>query len=1653
MMSRVNGTERSRPMGSRDSARRRSVGKLGIAATAIVLGASTVAVRLTAQAPIPQVAPPRGAVQIQVQAQGGPGQAPPRIQVGGNVQIGGQVQIQVQGGGAVQVQFAQQAGAGPFSANDGNDTGETVFREPPRELLQRFKRSETLIQEKRYAEAVEMLGGILEEAEDYAFSGDDPSLRKSLKTEARRRIGALPADGRAAYELQYGAKALQMLEAGVARGDETALAEVSRRYFHTAAGYQATYLLGVAHLDHQRPLAAALCLRRLREVAAAESWEPQLSVLLATAWMRAGSTTDAAAVLDDLKRRRPSAEFEVGGQSRRVFGGSEQAAAWLGPLTVGHGAVEPAGDRRSVEWVMFRGDARRNAVGVGGSPLLNRRWAVPLVNHPQIERVVRQKAEHYAQQEDVLLPSANPLAVDDLVLVRNLGGVTAVDFRTGKRLWRGAANESVETLLDRDAPLSSRGEQNSARLTTLVDDLVWRDATLGNFSSDGRRVFCVEQTTPPAADPNVQRRVILANGRHLSFADGAETNRLAAYDLSTQGKLLWEFGGAPESDPAATDMFVLGAPLPLGDRLYLLGESRGEVRLVVLHAATGKVDWTQQLLLADEAASPSIRRSSALSPSYADGILICPTAAGGVVAVDLNDRSLLWGHQYPRGGDQDRRRQGIMAWQLNGRGDGLADADRWQDGTAVVADGRVLVTPPDSQFVHCLRLLDGQLLWKQPRAKGLFVGCLANDEVLVVGASEIQAYAAADGKARWSVAYPEAARPSGRGFFNGRYYFQPLTSAEVAALDVAARRFTARSRSRSGAVPGNLICYRGSILSQGAEGVECFFQIEDLRRDVLAQLQKNPDDPAALASHGELLLDEGKVREAIDALRKSHRATPETRTRTLLVDALLEGLKGGVAATADDATDLESLIVGTDRQELYLRLKAQAHEQAGRTREAFATYLRLVDLPTDSSEALRLNGDVSIRRERWVKSRLDELAASADEATVADLRTEIDCRREKIEADGDPATQRRFLAYFGDDPGSQSMRLKLAVKASAVGDALEAETLLRTVAARGGDPTAREAVARLAHLLIERERGSDALGYVDRLANEFANETCLEGKTGRELADVLRPDAEAQSRGANRAWPAGRVDVKESKTQGIAHVRSVPLEFRGPRGPYFADLTIEMDQSQQAILGKDDLGNERWRVSLAPDDRRNVNHFNQLISHVRADGHLLIVSLGTEIVAVDTLGKSPQGGARVVWRRELTDSLPGMNIVQGINQRMVQMPWGVPRFMAHDAFGKPIGVTGPATLRYVSFLKQRTLQVVDPLTGEALWIRHNTAPGSELFGDERHLFVTPPDGGESLLLSAADGREIRRLELPTPDERVASYGRKLLTWKAVAGRMRLALYDALEEKELWRHDFPASARLWPVDADEAAVVDRSGRFVVVSAADGALQIDARIQPEPNLTEAYVFRTADAYLLIPNTPFRHREGINIQPISGHYGNPLINGYLYGFDRKTKKQIFRTRVPGHGLSLQQPGALPMLVFASQVYEQPRNGQVRGPHAILLCIDKRTGRMLYDKQLSSPLQGIDISTDAARHRIAVQTFRDKVEFTFTDEPLPEASDPAQPKEIGALPQFRGKGVGDSIVDSAAELGRALREVQKEIDRNRAGGGAAPAVAPPADPAKPRE
>ncbi|MGH7200712.1 MAG: PQQ-binding-like beta-propeller repeat protein [Planctomycetaceae bacterium] len=701
--------------------------------------------------------------------------------------------------------------------------------------MRRLEAARDLLADRKFPDAIELLQTLLDGREDGFFPNESAPKQplRSLKAEARQLIGSMPQEGRDAYELRYGTVAQGDLNNAYHRGDWPGVAEVARRYLHTDAGYEATYAMGVYQLDRGHPFAASLCLKRLRawgDVTA--RWEPAYSLRLAMCLARIGETEEAGRTLTALRGAIGDDGVIVAGRNRKLPAEPAELDEWM---TQVFGPAPAALPSLRGDWTLVRGNAARNAVVAPLEPALELSWPDegfftlldPLKDklddhRSDFERSLSQKVESLAAQVRANgvepLPSLNPLVVEGLVLVRTLGNVTALELGTGERRWDTFSDETLDLLLSGD---ERAGEQKADEVLPVVRQRLWDDRTFGTLSSDGQRVYLVD-------DLGVWPRLQSPDGN--SNVPARNYNRLTAHDLKT-GLLLWEVGGDPHAVYGPLELagvFFLGAPLPLGERLYCLvegpvtGSLAGGVQLAVLDAATGDLEWSQSL------ADPNApidrdydRRVAGSAVSYAEGVLVCPTGAGGIVAIDLTDRSLLWAWGFRRANAEPHRPAELLPQPQPA-------AERPTESVAIIADGRVLFTPRDSKELHCLNLADGQPLWSRPLGDALSVAGVREGVAFLVGPQTVQALKLTDGSAAWSKpsALPEAAHVCGRGFVAGDYLYLPVRTErrgqEVGAITVieaATGRLAATTPTPGGFVPGNLVCSRGVLIAQGLETV------------------------------------------------------------------------------------------------------------------------------------------------------------------------------------------------------------------------------------------------------------------------------------------------------------------------------------------------------------------------------------------------------------------------------------------------------------------------------------------------------------------------------------------------------------------------------------------------------------------------------------------------------------------------------------------------------------------------------------------------------------------------------------------------------------------------------------------------------------------
>ncbi|BBO33257.1 hypothetical protein PLANPX_2869 [Lacipirellula parvula] len=1449
--------------------------------------------------------------------------------------------------------------------------------QPPtdRTLSRGMQRAEESIAGGEYSQAIRFLDEILGRDEDFFVETGDAGEYSGMKQAARRLLRDLPPEGRQSYEESYGAEAQRQLEGAIASGDATALAKVSQRYLFTPAGYEAALLLAMDEADAGRHFSAALAYEQLLDAPeAARRFEPSLSIRAASSWLAAGEEEKAREILDQLIARGEQS-IEIAGRTRKL---DSQAAAieWLRSV-VG----EPTGAiaQQERQWLTYRGNAARNGSVNGGLPHLRVRWEVRLLGPPRLETIFENLVAEFIRSEQPAPVASNVVAAGDYIVTRTPQGVLAVDFRTGKLVWRSQPQR--EQTLDNLMQSSLSGDEQAGNPEPLraFARRVWEDYLYGVVSSDGERIYVVNNLNMPA---NQQYEVSPMLGGDAS-ADRTATNRLTAYDLATQGKLLWEIDGQ-RTDGELPGTFFLGAPLAVGQSLYVLGEARSAVYLIALDRETGVVEWQQQLASLEASVQLDLRRRlQSLSPSYEGGILVCPTGAGVVMGVDLAKRSFAWAYRFDSQSSLPNFYPGRDA------GNPFNPANNWTDNAVAIADGKVLLTPPESTSLHCLELDSGKLLWKTKRDEMKRLACVEGGRVLLVGNRKAKALLLENGKPAWkkeTLGFANGAFPAGTGFVSNGKYFLPLTSAEVIAIDLADGRVAARTAPADGAPLGNLICHRGSVISQNGEYLDCYDQIDVLRKRSERTLKENPDDVAALRTLGEVAFNEGRLSDAITLLEHAYRAAPdELETREVLAESLSEALDVDFAGNRDRLTLLQELTDGgVARRVATLRIEAKGLFEVGELLASADACLKLYKLPEPADELMPISRGHQTTAARWVQAQLAAIWEAANDEQRGELKSRIDNELAGLGAEPRGEALDRSLAFFGNLPMTESLRLLKARELALAGQSLSAQQIFLDLADSAEPRVHREAVGRIAWQLHEAGLHTLATAYDAELAGPLADEVCFDEFTGRALVARWK---EATPTDPND-WPQGRVIVAEAQTAPSmgARMRSPTFGIRMERTDSILGYSSpQFAQRGSEVLVTDNYGQEFFRSNLEGENQSIYRSFPGNFYSV-SRGNLLVVSLGTQLAAFNTLSATDALAPSLMWRANIVTNLNyDQPIAQGNAGGNAARPGSYRAARAADAEGKPVGVIGPVTSRGVIFQDQRRLVCLDPTTGEVRWSRTDVPRGCELFGDDDYLFAIPPDKIEARVYSTVDGRFLGKRVTKPFREQVVSIGRNLLCWKTSGSKATLTSLDIWTGEVEWSQEFASGAAIDVDMGRYVAVADGKGRVVIVDGTNGETLVDYQAPESLRADELHLRVGQDDFLLLVRGPSSMNRGPEMQGFT-MMESPVINGNALLFDRRSGEMRWNrpAEIEQQAYPLNQPVDLPFILFAGHLQ---REGNA-GPRTALLALDKATGRAIMrrdDLPMNNGGTIVARISDAAQHQAVVETAGRTFLLQYTDQHRP--------------------------------------------------------------------
>ncbi|MEE2684943.1 MAG: PQQ-binding-like beta-propeller repeat protein [Planctomycetota bacterium] len=1492
-----------------------------------------------------------------------------------------------------------------------------------RDMTRRLILARKAIRQDDLADAVLILGAMLAEQQDFTFREDRlVPVSQGLKAAVERLIGELPERGRELYESHFGAEAQKQLDEALTTGQREQLLAVSGRFFHTRAGAEATYLAGVRLLEENRPLQAAMLLERL--VARSRHTgmlEPDLSLQLVIGWARAGMPGRVRKVLADLQRMVPALEMTVDGARQRLFVAGKDPLAQLARVT---GPVVSSLDPD--DWPVYRGNWQRNQISTGGGPYFSDTPLLEVSSSELIRQQTRQLEEKYRSEFQSVLPSLQPLVVGDRILVRTATHLVAISALDGEMLWQAEFFDDLYRLASR--PAEEWDAPDLEMMRRGLELRLWNNPTYGTISSDGEQVYGVEGLGFSEVALSQQLVVAEDGSRRLDAGMLKTHNQLAAYNLVT-GKLQWEVGGALGSGASMEGVFFLGPPLPLGERLFVIGRTQQYVALMELDAASGKMLW-EKILVVQEAQPANFQQPGIPpvwgtlsetwrcggSPSYSQGVLVCPLSDRRVAAIDLTSRSILWIYQPESSeGIHASRMAQLRLMTVQNSVHGLSNT--WADNSVTISNGRVLLTPADAERLYCLDLFTGQVSWTQSRNDGWYVAGVDSGILYLVGHRGVRALRLADGSPVWErphSPFPPGSTPSGRGYLAEERLFVPLSIGEVVAFDTVDGRLASRSRSGDTRAPGNLVRCHDQILSQTACGLWKYQPLEKRRQGIMEKLSKRPDDIDLLIDRGELLLYSGEIQAAVEGFLEVLEREDNSRASYLLSLALVDGLHADFEASRDQIQQLLPKLKTSSSDATFLKELVQVYQKGGDSLRAMESCLLLAGREDELTSMEFVDSVRQVRRDRWIQARLLEIWEAADE----DVRGQMQKLLENHVAQHGGAGS--LLAGL---PMATRFWLAEATAAAEKNQFSDAEFLLRHVMVRGNPVEKREATARLAVVYQSSKQFARAGVVYQLLETQYADLPCLAGKTGRQLSQARPPNAPsrevAEQIPSASHWKNRSPHLRETRgTRGISY--RYPVRLDEHQASFLQPLRLEIDSQARIVSAIGPLGHPRWELNTMTD---NVSVPYRGPSYHRMQGSrqgsMVVIWTGDRVFALDTT----EAGATVKWEKKTWKDATSWQMQFGVNQFGIQILKNMAQPLP-AAERIPLHVTADVTC----YQQGSDLVALSTRSGEIIWLRRDLPLGCDLYGDEELLFVTPPDSRDCQVLQLHDGKELGQRQVLPVNQRMAVRGRLVLTWQSDKQGSGWQLRDTWEEEEIWSRQFPAGTLPWLVNSHELAAVGTDGTMTVLEFESGKQLLQARVELPEDLVGAAVFHDQGRYLV---TTEKEDERPNLMNNPTLATAVQVHGIVTSLDDRTGEVAWSREVLSQALRMDRVRHLPLLVFMHQVRMVDEKGRSTY-QGFLLGLDKQSGETILDQKRQYGDVVYSITARPEKQLVELLFRSGTIRLYYTKEAPPvDAQEkepmPGKPTEPGNVPA-RPK---PTPLTPADQIRNLFRRLERDISR----------------------
>jgi outer membrane protein assembly factor BamB len=1371
----------------------------------------------------------------------------------------------------------------------------------PRALRRQITTAEDAIRDKRYAEAVETLGKILmEEVDEIDANAEDFSqdyflerraaglIKGSIRGRAAELIESLPAENREAIEVRYGIAAKQQLESAVAQYDWNAIETVSRKYFHTSAGYEATLLIARRYRTDGRPMSAALmCERLLASPGAQRKFGVKLDLYTAECWAEASRVDNAMRILLAANEKFPGSQVDWNGKSftlgpERIWMESDIG---LVPRTAVNGTL-------SQDWWMAGGDATRTGNSTASLTMPNPKWQTPLTRGRPDEVRLRRFEESRNPAAPVLIGAAGATVVNDTIVYKTIDhALRGLDIQTGKVKW--------------EQSLTSSPWETTPRMNAFAMDVdfvgadqlarrVWSEIPYWQLSTDGKKAFLVSK--PTEADNQAalggQLRPQFPNFGMMSQS----LNYLEAFSIEGQGKAIWRVGGIDGVDePKLAGAYFLGSPLWIDGVVYCLANLNGETTFLSLDPETGLVQWMQQLAQSPKQAFGDTTSDDAsnIYLAYADGIIVCPTGTGVVVAIDIASRSLRWAFRYRDTTQINMSRGGPFNSPVRRDVDPLNER-RWAGLPLFIANGRIVVASSESDQLFCLDLLTGEPQWTQRRDPYRYVGGVSDDRVLLVGDKSVVALSLSTGKLAWPapLSLPEKQLVAGLGVRRNNSYFLPLQSQEIIEIEFSDGKILGTAKSD---VPlGNLTAFREYVLNVSPYGMSLFHTQNDLKQTVNQRLAQNADDPWALARSSELLMLENKDQEALAVLQRAFKLHPkDDEIRFLMVRSILAALDSDFANNQSLASEIEPLIELRPQRIAFLIAMTKGHLSTNAPTQAIEPILSLIDIRSrersensaDPYRMLRLASGHDVDIDSWLRAQIFDVIQKLNADQKSALSTRV-AEYFKRTGNEDLLTRTNRLNYFPylDTLTPFAMEVAKQWIDRGIGKGwLEAESILTRYTLATTVPNSNEAIEQLTKLY-------------EVAGNKYAKQQLQIFNTIRSSdPDISSHNAINQIPFAiarSILWPTGQTKIElKSAENGMFRPATNPAKLVQSRSIPLAGFEARDGSDRVVLIGPD--GRETLVVNCDAADGRAGAETRMMRS-------FLLVQRRTDILAIDTLGSYNDSRDALLWKIErFTPEALAAGASTTTQTRANTLGLELLRTSPST---DSVARLGPVFENCVILVRSGTIQALNLFNGTVLWSRDGFGVNCEFTQSEDRLIVLDASNKTRHVINALDGNIVSSEAFESSRVYLNSWNEFALDFKVESNstdtdpikenaqkQVNIRLWNTLTGATLLERDVTADAKAAFGLNRYFALMEPAGKLFYWDLATGVEQVQDLL-PIEKLKQIYLVPVYDRFLLLTTSSKFEIEDVKVVPQQATSRTLFVNGNVYALDPKDGKKLW-------------------------------------------------------------------------------------------------------------------------------------------------------------------